>query len=121
MAKLSRGELEDRYLRLLEENVVLKKHAVKQDEKIKKLATKLIRLMSDKKRLEMGAGGSTTGPIRGHRDLETEELIGRIHSYIHLKFQNSCHLLVTLFMKNRNQLQKTNNNEFVNLNELMAN
>ena len=78
MAKLSRGELEDRYLRLLEENVVLKKHAVKQDEKIKKLATKLIRLMSDKKRLEMGAGGSTTGPIRGHRDLETEELIGEI-------------------------------------------
>ena len=49
-----RGELEDRYLRLLEENVVLKKHAVKQDEKIKKLATKLIRVMSDKKRLEMG-------------------------------------------------------------------
>ena len=30
--------MEDRYLRLLEENVVLKKHAVKQDEKIKKLA-----------------------------------------------------------------------------------
>ncbi len=30
VAKLSREELEDRYLRLLEENVVLKKHAVKQ-------------------------------------------------------------------------------------------
>ena len=56
VAKLSRGELEDRYLRLLEENVVLKKHAVKQEEKIKKLATKLIRVMSDKKRLEMGGG-----------------------------------------------------------------
>ena len=54
VAKLSRGEIEDRYLRLLEENIVLKKHAVKQDEKIKKLATKLIRVMSDKKRLEMG-------------------------------------------------------------------
>ena len=36
VAKLSREELEDRYLRLLEENVVLKKHAVKQEEKIKK-------------------------------------------------------------------------------------
>ena len=55
---------------------------MKQDEKIKKLATKLIRLMSDKKRLEMGAGGSTTGPIRGHRDLETEELIGEMNKCI---------------------------------------
>ena len=68
-----RGELEDRYLRLLEENVVLKKHAVKQEDKIKKLATKLIRVMSDKKRLEIGGGNASN--IRGHRDLETEELI----------------------------------------------
>ena len=30
VAKLSRAEIEDRYLRLLEENVVLKKHACKQ-------------------------------------------------------------------------------------------
>lgn len=76
VAKLARGELEDRYLRLLEENVVLKKHAVKQEEKIKKLATKLIRVMSDKKRLEMGGGGNNTSNVRGgHRDLETEELI----------------------------------------------
>ncbi len=30
VAKLTREELEDRYLRLLEENVVLKKHACKQ-------------------------------------------------------------------------------------------
>ena len=79
VAKLSRGELEDRYLRLLEENVVLKKHAVKQEDKIKKLATKLIRVMSDKKRLEMGggsAGNNTSGVARGpNRDLETEELI----------------------------------------------
>ena len=34
---MSREELEDRYLRLLEENVVLKKHACKQEDKIKKL------------------------------------------------------------------------------------
>ena len=37
VAKLSREEIEDRYLRLLEENVVLKKHACKQEDKIKKL------------------------------------------------------------------------------------
>ena len=71
VAKLTREELEDRYLRLLEENVVLKKHACKQEDKIKKLATKLIRVMSEKKRLEMSSGGV---PAR-HRDIETEELI----------------------------------------------
>ena len=42
-----------RYLRLLEENTVLKKHACKQEDKIKKLATKLIRVVSDKKRMEV--------------------------------------------------------------------
>ena len=54
MDKLPREELEDRYLRLLEENTVLKKHACKQEDKIKKLATKLIRVISDKKRMEVG-------------------------------------------------------------------
>ena len=42
-----------------------------QEDKIKKLATKLIRVLSDKKRLEMTSGGV---PAR-HRDVETEELI----------------------------------------------
>ena len=60
-------------MRLLEENVVLKKHAVKQEDKIKKLDTKIIRVMSDNKRLEIGEGNATN--IRGHGDLETEELI----------------------------------------------
>ena len=41
-------------MRLLEENTVLKKHACKQEDKIKKLATKLIRVVSDKKRMEVG-------------------------------------------------------------------
>ena len=46
-------EILARYLRLLEENTVLKKHACKQEDKIKKLATKLIRVVSDKKRMEV--------------------------------------------------------------------
>jgi len=80
VAKLGRGELEDRYLRLLEENVVLKKHACKQEDKIKKLATKLIRVLSDKKRLELATPAGTvaaTAPSGGGggRDVETEELI----------------------------------------------
>ena len=34
VAKISRQDLEDRYLRLLEENIVIKKHALKQVNKI---------------------------------------------------------------------------------------
>ena len=70
VAKLPRDELDDRYLRLLEENTLLKKHACKQEEKIKKLATKLIRVISEKKRMEVASGGP--GKMR---DIETEELI----------------------------------------------
>ncbi len=64
--------------------MVLKKHACKQEDKIKKLATKLIRVLSDKKRLEMGGAGAGLGVGGtkgvesgggGARDLETEELI----------------------------------------------
>ena len=36
ISKWAREELEDRYLRLYEENLVLKKHARKQEEKIKR-------------------------------------------------------------------------------------
>ena len=36
VSKLSKDELEDRYLRLLEENTILKKHVIKQEDKIKK-------------------------------------------------------------------------------------
>lgn len=42
-----------------------------QEDKIKRLATKLIRVVTEKKRLEMSSGGV---PAR-HRDIETEELI----------------------------------------------
>ena len=43
-----------------------------QEDKIKKLATKLVRVLSDKKRLESGGGGGAGG---GGRDFETEELL----------------------------------------------
>ena len=40
--------------------MILKKHSCKQEDKIKKLATKLIRVISDKKRMELAAGGPGT-------------------------------------------------------------
>lgn len=36
VSKLSREELEDRYLRIQEENLVLKQHACKQEDKIRR-------------------------------------------------------------------------------------
>ena len=36
VSKWSRDELEDKYLRMSEENIILKKHARKQEDKIKR-------------------------------------------------------------------------------------
>jgi hypothetical protein len=52
-----------------------------QEEKMKKMATKLIRLLSEKKRMESGYGSqpnqsqANNNNAAHHRDLETEELI----------------------------------------------
>ncbi|XP_038049511.1 protein fantom-like isoform X2 [Patiria miniata] len=74
VAKISREELEDKYLRLHDENLVLKRHARKQEEKIKKMATKLLRLVSDRKKQDQEEGGAKR-PARKGRDVETEEML----------------------------------------------
>ncbi|CAL8097548.1 unnamed protein product [Calicophoron daubneyi] len=50
----SRDVLEDQYQRIYDDFLILKKHACKQEEKIKQMATKILRLASDK-----GAGNGT--------------------------------------------------------------
>ncbi|XP_030832103.1 protein fantom isoform X2 [Strongylocentrotus purpuratus] len=76
VAKISREELEDQYLRLHDENLILKRHARKQEEKIKKMATKLLRLVQDNKKKDGETGAGGTGARRkGGRDIETDELI----------------------------------------------
>ncbi|XP_063971772.1 protein fantom-like isoform X2 [Lytechinus pictus] len=76
VAKISREELEDQYLRLHDENLILKRHARKQEEKIKKMATKLLRLVQDNKKKDGDTGAGGTGARRkGGRDIETEEMI----------------------------------------------
>uniref|UniRef100_A0A671QNJ3 RPGRIP1 like n=1 Tax=Sinocyclocheilus anshuiensis TaxID=1608454 RepID=A0A671QNJ3_9TELE len=62
VSKFSREELEDTFLRLQEENLTLKQHACEQEDKIRRMATKLIRLVEDRKQSE------------GGRDVEMEEL-----------------------------------------------
>ncbi|XP_023582666.1 protein fantom isoform X1 [Trichechus manatus latirostris] len=85
VSRVSREELEDRFLRLHDENIVLKQHARKQEDKIKRMATKLIRLVNDKKRYEQVGGG----PKRLGRDVEMEEMIERLQEKVHeLERQN---------------------------------
>ncbi|XP_074067403.1 protein fantom isoform X2 [Macrotis lagotis] len=85
VSRVSREELEDRYLRLHEENIVLKQHASQQEDKIKRMATKLIRLVNDKKRCERIGGG----PKRLGRDVELEETIEQLQERVHeLERQN---------------------------------
>lgn len=78
VSRISREELEDRFLRLHDENLLLKQHARKQEDKIKRMATKLIRLVNDKKRSELESGG----PKRIGRDIEMEEMIEELQEKV---------------------------------------
>ncbi|XP_048814872.1 protein fantom isoform X3 [Lagopus muta] len=79
VTQFSEKELEDKYLSLRDENILLKQHANKQEETIKRMATRLIRLVKDKKRNEQ-IGGSPRRLVRTE-ELEgtIEQLQGRVH------------------------------------------
>ncbi|KAK3526047.1 hypothetical protein QTP70_012811 [Hemibagrus guttatus] len=86
VAKISREELEDRYLRMQEENLLLKQHSHKQEDKIKRMATKLIRLVKDRKRVEQA---SSSGHLIAGRNVEMEEMVEELQEKIHeLEKQN---------------------------------
>ncbi|XP_025924565.1 protein fantom isoform X14 [Apteryx rowi] len=78
VSRVSREELEDRFLRLHDENILLKQHANKQEDKIKRMATKLIRLVNDKKRSEQVGGG----PKRLGQAVELEEMIEHLQEKV---------------------------------------
>lgn len=56
-----RGELEDRYLRLYEDHLYLKKHCHKQEDRLKRLGTKLMQLAVDRKKENVGGKVKITG------------------------------------------------------------
>ncbi|XP_069822050.1 protein fantom [Dendropsophus ebraccatus] len=78
VAHFSRPELEDRYLRIHDENLLLKQHAHKQEDKIKRMATKLIRLVQDKKKAEQGPGVLR----RSGKDVEMEEMVEQLQERV---------------------------------------
>ncbi|XP_011474699.1 protein fantom isoform X3 [Oryzias latipes] len=81
VSRVSRDELEDRFFRLHEETLQLKQHIHKQDEKIRKLGTKLVRLVKDRERLQQMAAGKVQPPSRV-RDIETEEMIEELQENV---------------------------------------
>ncbi|XP_015729302.1 protein fantom isoform X2 [Coturnix japonica] len=71
VSQLSRKELEDKYFRLRDENILLKQKANKQEDTIKRMAIRITRLANDKKRSELVGGG----PKRLGHNLELEKLV----------------------------------------------
>ncbi|CAF0822799.1 unnamed protein product [Rotaria sordida] len=100
IAKLDPAELQDRYLRLYDDHLVLKQHARKQEDKIKKLATKLTKVIEDKKKSEAIPLGSKLGA----RETETENLLAEYRNKIsQLSEQNK--LLKQRIVVSQQQLQ----------------
>ncbi|GFS89708.1 protein fantom [Nephila pilipes] len=83
---LSRTDLEDQFYKFKEENLQLKKAAKKQEEELKRLATKMTRLLREKKSMEL-----TQSP--GHkRDLELEEMVEDLQDRIRQLEKTNNHL-----------------------------
>ena len=70
--KWSREDIEDNYLQLYTENNLPKKHVGHQEEKIKKLNTKIQKMFNDNKKL-LKPGGVAVGMTK--RDVELNEKI----------------------------------------------
>uniref|UniRef100_UPI0037E7B87E protein fantom n=1 Tax=Semicossyphus pulcher TaxID=241346 RepID=UPI0037E7B87E len=81
VSRVSREELEDRFLRLHEETLLLKQHINTQDDKIKKLGTKLMRLVKDRGRMEQLAVGGGL-PVSRVRDVEMEEMMEELQEKV---------------------------------------
>ncbi|XP_075939356.1 protein fantom isoform X2 [Anarhichas minor] len=79
VSRVSRKELEDRFLKLNEETLVLKQHVNKQEDKIRKLGTKLMRLVKDRGRMEQLAVG---GGVSRLRDVEMEEMMEELQEKV---------------------------------------
>ncbi|NXY42026.1 FTM protein, partial [Ceuthmochares aereus] len=100
VTRISREELEDRFLRLRDENKLLKQHANKQEDKIKRMTTKLIQLVNAKKKSEQVGGGLK----RLGRAVELEEMIERLQERVHeLEKQNES--LRSKLITTKQQLQ----------------
>ncbi|XP_065916972.1 protein fantom-like isoform X2 [Dysidea avara] len=102
VAQMERADLEDKQLKLMEENLLLKKHIQSQEEKMKRMATKLLKLAADDRRDVVATRpAAATG---GHRlrDVETEEMIDNMQTKLQdLEQENSMLKNKVLVMKHQ--------------------
>ncbi|KAM8861872.1 protein fantom [Synchiropus picturatus] len=73
-SRMTRDDLEDRYLRLVDETLLLKQQVNQRDDKIKKLGTKLMRLVKDRGRMEQLAVG-VGAAAGGKKDMAMGEMV----------------------------------------------
>ncbi|XP_059715649.1 protein fantom isoform X2 [Haemorhous mexicanus] len=100
ISRISREELEDRFLCLRDDHILLKQYANKQEEKIKRMTTKLIRLVNDKRKCDQAG----CGPKRLGQALELEEMIEHLREKVHeLEKQNES--LRSKLISTKQQLQ----------------
>uniref|UniRef100_A0A8C4Q5R9 C2 domain-containing protein n=2 Tax=Eptatretus burgeri TaxID=7764 RepID=A0A8C4Q5R9_EPTBU len=98
VSRLSREDLEDRYLRLADDSLQLKQHVSKQEDKIRRMATKLVRLVNDRKKWEAGAQPG------GGRNVDMEERVEELQTKVReLERQNEG--LRSRLLTTRQQLQ----------------
>ena len=104
VTKWDRDTIEDKYLRMYEENLILKKHARKQEDKIKRMATKLLRLVNDRKKDtdREHVGGKTAG-----MNIEVAEKMEEMKDKI-MALEKQNHQLKEKLMLSKQQLSATN-------------
>nr|QKE59388.1 X-linked retinitis pigmentosa GTPase regulator-interacting protein 1 [Alligator sinensis] len=79
LSRVSREELEDRFLRLHDQNLLLKEFACKQQDRIKRLGARLMRLTQEHRRAARQLGPSAH---RASRDLELEEALEELQARV---------------------------------------
>ncbi|XP_049577997.1 protein fantom [Syngnathus scovelli] len=103
VSRVSRKELEDNFLQLYDDSLLLKQHIHQQEDKIRKLGTKLLRLVKDRRRMEQLARGvgAPTGP--GRRDPEQEDLMDEFQEKVRALEADNEKLKQRLFVAQRQQ------------------
>lgn len=100
LSGIGREELEDKFLRLRDDHVLLKRYANKQEEKIKRMTTKLMRLVNDKRKCDQAG----CGPERLGQALELEETIEHLQERVH-KLEKQNESLRNKLISTKQQLQ----------------
>ncbi|XP_061532418.1 protein fantom isoform X2 [Phycodurus eques] len=102
LSRVSRKELEDNFLQLHDDSLLLKQHIHQQEDKIRKLGTKLLRLVKDRRRMEqLAAGGMPPAP--GRRDAEEEDLMDEFQEKVRALEADNERLKQRLFVAKRQQ------------------